>query len=374
MEEINGILTQRFLGIPLQVFLRSALIIAATFVVRNFIATRLMDFFARLAEKTEVTWDDEVIAVSKPQVSMLVIVFGVWSALRILPLPVQPFHFHDGIDLLAKVAIIFIFAALAVKYVAILEGELKKRAADPDYWMDAHLTPVVGIGLKACIAIAVFVVTAQTLGYSVSALVASLGIGGVAVALAAKDTLANFFGSIMVMVDKPFRIGEVIKAKEFTGTVEEVGFRSTRIRTLEKSLLIIPNDKIASMPLENMDRIKDKGARMRRVNFTLGIEYRNNAEKTERVVNALRGILEVHPRVSAEARHVFFEGFGQSSLDIFINYFITTADFPEFMKIRQELNLAFMRKLEELGVSPAFPSRTVYLENPEIPPGPKGNS
>lgn len=353
-------------GISCALIARSLGIILATLIARTFAARKIMDFFARLAERTAVEWDDLVIDASKPQVSQLILVFGVWSALRILPLPTEPFHLHNGIDLLAKLLIIGIFTMLALKYVRILEGELKKNAADPDYWMDLHLIPLMAIGLKALLGITVFVIVAQTLGYSVSALVASLGIGGVAVALAAKDTLANFFGSIMVMIDKPFRIGETIKAGDFTGAVEEIGFRSTRIRTLDKTLMVVPNEKIASMNIENFSRIADTHVNMRRVNFVLGLDYKA-AARIEAAVDELRAILAAHPMVATENRQVFFSAFGESSLNIMVNYFVKTGDFASFMAVKQELNLAFMRKLADMGLSPALPGRMVYLEQGTTP-------
>lgn len=357
----------RIAGISCALLARSLGIILATLVVRNFAARKIMDFFARLAERTAVEWDDLVIGASKPQVSQLILVFGIWSALRILPLPTEPFHLHNGIDLLAKLLIIGIFTVLALKYVRILEGELRKNAADPNYWMDLHLIPLMSIGLKALLGITVFVIAAQTLGYSVSALVASLGIGGVAVALAAKDTLANFFGSVMVMIDKPFRIGETIKAGDFTGVVEEIGFRSTRIRTLDKTLMVVPNEKIASMNIENFTRIADTHVNMRRVNFVLGLEYKAGAAQMDKAVEELRAILAAHPMVADENRQVFFSAFGDSSLNILINYFIKTGDFAEFMGVKQEINLAIMRKLADMELSPAFPTRTVYLERGTAP-------
>ncbi len=348
-------------GISCALIARSLGIILATLIARNFVARKIMDLFARLAGRTEVEWDDLVIEASKPQVSQLILVFGIWSALRILPLPTEPFHLHNGIDLLSKLLIISIFTVLALKYIRILEGELKKNAANPDYWMDLHLIPLMSIGLKAVLGITVFVIAAQTLGYSVSALVASLGIGGVAVALAAKDTLANFFGSVMVMIDKPFRIGETIKAGDFTGTVEEIGFRSTRIRTLDKSLMVVPNEKIASMNIENMTRIADTHVNMRRVNFVIGLEYKA-AARIEAAVDELRAILAAHPMVADENRQVFFSAFGESSLNILVNYFVKTGDVARFMAIRQEINLAMMHRLSGMGLSLAFPSHTVYLD------------
>ncbi|MBI5179327.1 MAG: mechanosensitive ion channel family protein [Nitrospinae bacterium] len=365
METFNELMQSELFGIKVQTLSVSLGIIAATLIIRGFIANRVMDLLSRLAGKTEVTWDDEAIEAIRPPFSLFILLFGVWSALKILPLPETPFHLHYAINSVAQIGIVFIAAWAAVRLTAILENELKKKAADPDYWLDTHLVPIISIGLKVAIGIGIFITVAQTLGYSVSALVASLGIGGVAVALAAKDTLANFFGSVMVMTDKPFRIGDLVKGDHFEGVVEEIGFRSTRIRTAEKTVQVVPNDKIASMIVENLDRRKDKGINMRRVNFTLGLEYGTTAEKMERCVNSLRDLLKARPDVSKEGLLVYFTDFGPSSLNILVQYFITTTDYPEYLRIKQEINLAIMRTVEELGIATAFPTQTIHLKKSE---------
>lgn len=363
MTEFLDQLGQRHLwGISYALIARSLGIVLATLVARNFVARKIMGLFSRLAERSAAEWDDLVVEASKPQVSQLILVFGIWSALRILPLPTEPFHLHSATDLLARLLILGVLTRLALKYIRILEAQLGKNAADPDHWMDPHLVPLLSVGLKALLGVTVAVVAAQTLGYSVGALVASLGIGGIAVALAAKDTLANFFGSLMVMIDKPFRIGDVIKTGDFMGTVEEIGWRSTGIRTLDKTLMVVPNEKIAAMGIENFTRIADAHVNMRRVNFTLGLDYKTAPAEMEKAVDALRAMLAEHPMVAEEGRMVFFSGFGDSSLNVLVNYFVKTGDMEKHLAVKQELNLAIMRKLAELGLVVAFPSRTVYLE------------
>ncbi len=362
MDGVNEFLNSSILGIQVRPVAMAIGVILSTIAIREYAAKKVMNILAGFAAKTEVTWDDEVIESLRPPLSLFILLVGVWTAARILHLPEKPFHFHHAADLVAQISIALIIAWTAMRLINIMESELKKKSMNPEYWMDTHLVPVLSIGLKLAFGIGIFVDIAQTLGYSVSALVASLGIGGVAVALAAKDTLANFFGSITVMVDKPFRIGDWVKGDNFDGVVEEIGFRSTRIRTSEKTVKVVPNDKIASMIVENMDRRKDKGINMRRVNFTLGLEYKATAEQMENAVNTLRELLGANNNISEEGRMVFFSDFGESSLNLLISYFIKTTDYQEYLRIRQDVNLAMMRALERLGLAVALPTRTLRIE------------
>ena len=362
MEFYNEAMTSSVFGIQVKLISITLGIILATLVIRRYMADKVMNVLARLASKTEVAWDDEAIEALRSPLSMAILLFGVWSAVKILPLPEKPFHLHYAVNTAAHIALLFIVAWAALRLINILEKEVKKKGLDPEYWLDSHLVPVISIGLKAVLGIGIFVEMAQTLGYSVGALVASLGIGGIAVALAAKDTLANFFGSVMVMLDRPFRIGDWVQGEHFNGVVEEIGFRSTKIRTFEKTVMIIPNDKIVSMIVENMDRRKDAGLNIRRVNFTLGLEYKASAAQVERAVNALRNLLKSHEMISEEGRQVYFSDFGESSLTILVNYYIKTTDFPEYMDVKQNVNLSIMRTLEEMGLSIALPTRSLYIE------------
>ena len=201
-----------------------------------------------------------------------------------------------------------------------------------------------------------FVMIIQNLGYSVSSLLAGLGLGGLAFALAAKDSLANMFGSVTIFTDRPFQIGDWVKTPAVEGVVEDVGFRSTRIRTFEKTLVTIPNSKIANDTIENMD-----ARPIRRIMMTVGVTYATSADQMEQAVEAIREILKTHPHVDQGYWLVYFTGFGASSLDIFIYCFADTKVWADYLDVRQSVNLLVMRKLNELGLEIAFPSQTVYL-------------
>jgi len=197
----------------------------------------------------------------------------------------------------------------------------------------------------------------QLLGYSVSSLLAGLGIGGLAVALALQDTLSNFFGSIFIFVDRPFRVGDMVRIDDVEGTVEEIGFRSTRIRTWPATLVSIPNKTVAESVVDNWSKMPK-----RRVFQTVGVTYETSADQMERAVAAIRKILEDDAGVDPEFLVVRFEDFGASSLDIRVAYFTKATDYAGYLETRERVNLAIMRALEQLGLSIAFPTHTVYFE------------
>ncbi len=257
MSYVESVLSINIAGIPLNLVVVSFTILLATFVVRRYLIKRTLAVLQSAAEKTRTGWDEEFIESIKPPLLLGVVVIGVWLAILVLPLPTAPFDFHDLVYRGGKMAALAIVTWLVIRVISSTEKFLREKAADPEHWLDTSLVPLIVLSLKTLVWITLFVVLAQNLGYSVSGLIASLGIGGVAVALAAKDTLANFFASVMVMIDKPFRIGDWIRSPNFEGVVEEIGFRSTKIRTFGKTVQVVPNDQIANMIVENMDRRKD---------------------------------------------------------------------------------------------------------------------
>jgi MscS family membrane protein len=208
--------------------------------------------------------------------------------------------------------------------------------------------------------IAVFVVlgvllTVQSLGYNVSTLIQGLGIGGLAFALAAQDTLANLFGSIVVAIDQPFKVGEAVSIGTSTGTVEEIGLRSTKIRLVDRSLVIIPNKTVSSEAIVNLSRFTS-----RRVEQVLGLTYATTPEQMEEIVREIRQLIEQEPGVDVTSVQVYFRDYSASSLDIWVAYVARDPDFAQHMALRQRLNLAFMRAVAARGLKFAFLSQTVY--------------
>jgi len=208
---------------------------------------------------------------------------------------------------------------------------------------------VAAIGLGAML---------QVWGINVTALVASLGLGGLAFALAAKDTAANLFGSFALLADKSIRIGEWIKVGGVEGTVEDIGMRTTKIRSFEKSLITVPNQIVSNSPIENFSR---RG--VRRIKMQIGLTYSTTAEQLDNIVKEIRSMLHNHEKISQkETLLVNFESFGDSSLNIFIYAFTNTSNWERYLNIREEIHMKIIKIVEENGSSFAFPSRSIYLE------------
>jgi MscS family membrane protein len=165
------------------------------------------------------------------------------------------------------------------------------------------------------------------------------------------------FGSVTIFTDRPFQVGDWIKASGVEGYVEDVGFRSTRIRTFDKTLVSVPNSKLAGNTIENMD-----ARPVRRVKMTVGVTYETKSDQMRKAVEAVREILRSHQGIWQDYWLVYFTDFGASSLDIFIYYFTKSKVWAEYLEVRQDVNLKIMSKLEEMGLEIAFPSQTVYLK------------
>ena len=201
---------------------------------------------------------------------------------------------------------------------------------------------------------AFFVILGTVFNLNVATIIAGLGIGGIAVALAAQDSLQNLLGSFTIFADKPFLVGDLVRIDKFEGTVEKVGFRSTVIRTLDKTLVIIPNKKMVDSPLENLSL-----RNLRRVKFKIGLRYDTSAEVIRKICEEVQKVVNDHP-VTNEDTLVTFDSFGDSILNIQVLYFISIVDYNDYMRIRQDLNYKIMAIVEENGADFAFPSQTVF--------------
>ncbi|MBC7978269.1 MAG: mechanosensitive ion channel family protein, partial [Myxococcales bacterium] len=203
------------------------------------------------------------------------------------------------------------------------------------------------------------VVALAQLGVSVASLVAGLGIGGLAVALAAQNTLENLFGTLAIGVDQPMREGDFVKVYDFVGTVEQIGLRSTRVRTLDRTVVTIPNGELSNQRIESYT-VRDR----LRLATTIGLVRETTALQLRSVLAALEAILRRHAKIWPDSVVVRFKELASSSLDIEIMAWFQTSDWAEFQGIRQDVLLDFMAAIEAAGSAIAFPTRTVHLTSP----------
>lgn len=260
-----------------------------------------------------------------------------------------------------------VLAAVAVAYalyrlVDVVEHYLNKLVSKTETKLDDMLVPVVRKSLRITIAIvaALFISEAVLGEGQVKTLLLSAGVGGIAIALAAKDTIANFFGSVTIFADRPFQINELVKIDGHYGSVEEVGFRSSRIRTLQGHLVTIPNNTIANTAVENVGR---RPFIRRTSNIT--ITYDSGPEKTQRAVEIMKEVLSKVPEVNSDSEkppRVYFSDFNDWALNIYMSYWVKPPDYWLYQEVNERVNFEIMKRFEAEGIGFAFPSQTLYLK------------
>ena len=345
---------------------------AATFVLvlAGLVLKKVSDhlFKARiipLLKRTPYAFDHQVAEAASRPVGWALVLLALAGAFAVLPLPERPnvagVVFGALKVLLAADVVWFLFRLVDVA-VAYLTG----LAARTDSTLDDQLIPAVRKALKAAIAVIGFVWGVQLLGYSVSGLIAGLGIGGLAVALALQDTLGNFFGSIVIFIDRPFVVGDWVKIGDAEGVVEEIGFRSTRIRTWPATLVTIPNKTVAAATIDNWSRMPK-----RRVSQTVRLPLDTTPEKLTQAVDAIREIVQSDEGVHEGFKLVCFTDFGESSLDILLYYFTAATAWADHLAVRSRINLAILRRLDALGLALALPAQQLRIEPEPANDGPQ---
>lgn len=339
----------QWLGMLLTIFL-------GTVVGRAFVAltTALVRGYLRRRE-TEIDRDAALRAVRPLGMLVMLMVWGL--GILWLGLPVGVFNLYYRA---LKVVAVVVAGVSAYRFIDVLSDVLGRRAERTDSEYDNMLVPLVCRSLKVFVAAVALVIVAQALGTDLTALVASLGIGGLALALAAQDTVSNFFGSLMVIVDRPFKVGDWVVVGDVEGTVEEVGFRSTRIRTFYNSLITLPNSNLIKASVDNLgDR------RFRRWSTRLGLAYNTPPEKIDAFCEGIRELVRRHPYTRKDYFHIYFNEFGADSLEIMVYVFFETPDWATELRERHRLGVDIIRLGADLGIEFAFPTQTLYMRREE---------
>lgn len=353
---LESVLQQTFLGISLGRFAIAFLIVMVAFVLKKVLNHIFFKVLFPLAAKTRSRYDDQFFQAIRKPAEWLVVIIGTFSAIQLLRLPVEPIDLRNGAVSLFKVLVTIDVAWVLFNLIGLVETFLEGWVSKTESTLDDQLLPFVRKCLRIFVIFLAVIMTIQNLGYSISGLLASLGIGGLAVALAAKDTLSNIFGSIMILLDRPFHVGDWVKAGDLEGIVEEVGFRSTKIRTFGKTQITVPNNVIANLAVDNISRRPN-----RRINITVGVTYETKPEQMRQAVAGIREMLCNHPAIDQDFILVNFTEFGASSLDILVYCFTRTVVWAEYLAAREDVNLKIMEILDGLGLEIAFPSRSIYL-------------
>ena len=256
-----------------------------------------------------------------------------------------------------KLFLCIVMTWIALRVTIFIGSVMVARAAETETKTDDQIVPfLIEIIKIVVVVVAVFITLGTVFDVDIAALVAGLGVGGLALALAAKESLENLLASFMIFFDKPFVVGDFVSVKGETGVVEKIGFRSTRIRTLEKSYLTIPNMLMVSDVLDNLSM-----RTVRRVSFNIGVLYGTTEEQLKSIVDDIQKLVDEHPNTNQDGEIHFME-FGPSSLDIMVLYYIDTMDWGVYLRIKEEINFKIMNIVSSHGADFAFPTQTIHLE------------
>ncbi|MCP4678842.1 MAG: mechanosensitive ion channel family protein [Deltaproteobacteria bacterium] len=362
MDQLVEFLKTEYLGIALWVYASAFGSILVGFIgkkITNVIFVKLIE----ATEKTKLAIDDVLLkALSKPA-EWAVVTGGVFLALVILPVPKEPVDIARFVRSVLVGTSVALGIWFAMRLMDGLTGIWEKKAAQTETKLDDQLVPIVRRSSKVFLFVIGVVLILQNLGYSVGSLLAGLGIGGVAVAMASKDTIANLFGSLVVFLDKPFHIGDWIEMGAVEGTVEEVGLRTTRVRTFANSLVTVPNLKFTTNTINNWSRMKK-----RRIKMTVGVKCSASAEQMDELVLKLREIIDTDEKIRNDFYLVNFDNLGPSSFDVFIYCFTQTTNWAEFLQAKQEFLLKIIKCVRGLGLDFAYPTQSLHVESlPEDP-------
>lgn len=305
--------------------------------------------------------DHDLVHKSLKPMGSLAMVLIWWFGISWLGLPLGVLRWFAT---LVEVVLILTASLTAYRLVNVLTDVMTKRALQTESRYDDLLVPLIRTSLKLLVFVVAFVLLAETFDRNFTGILAGLGIGGLAFALAAQDTIGNLFGSLTVLLDRPFQVGDWVVVGSVEGTVEEVGFRSTRIRTFYNSKITLPNSQLTTASVDNLGDRK-----YRRWSTRLGLAYDTPPEKIDAFCEGVKEIILRHPNTRKDYFHVAFNEFGPSALEIMLYVFFVTPDWSEELKERHRLAVDIVRLAKELGVEFAFPTQTLYLRQEQRSPG-----
>jgi MscS family membrane protein len=349
-------LEQTFYGNTVLHWAVALAIVVATILVGRVVYWLFKNIARKFTEKTQTKFDDILIDTIEEPLTFVLSLAGLYWAISTLVLPLAlSTWIANGYYFLIIVTgawlITRLFDALVQEYVA-------PKVADSDSDLDDQILPIVRKGVKSIIWIVAIIVGLDNAGYDVGALLAGLGIGGLAFAMAARDTVANLFGGFTIFTDKPFTINDRIVIDGVDGTVKEIGVRSTRLQTLAGRLVVIPNAKFSDSIIENITSEPS-----RKVTLNLGLTYDMKPEQLQQAMDLLKEIATEHNDALEEKTLIGFNAFGDFSLNIMFAYYIRPG--ANILNAQTSVNLAIYKRFADSGLDFAFPSQTVYHKSVE---------
>lgn len=369
MDDIRAYLSYEFLGNTVAAYLWAAAILLFGFIFKTLLSKLITGIIFKLVKR----FADEEGQVSLKRfliqpLEMVVFLVFLFLAVNVLSYPIG---FGGPIlqMLLFRIYQIFIIAAITwviTRFIDFVGLVFQRRASRTASKLDDQLVPFFIDFLKVMIYIFAFlVVLGSVFNVNVAGMVAGLGVGGLAIAFAAKESLENLLASFTIFLDHPFVVGDLVEVGGITGVVEKIGFRSTRIRTLEKTFVTVPNKSMIDKPLNNLSL-----RTFRRVQFDVNLTYDTSSAQIKAITTELQEFIDNHPQTNQDGR-IRFQNLGASSKDVMVLYFVEALDWNEFINIKEEVAYKIVEIVEKHGADFAFPTQTLHLFNESQKPTPK---
>lgn len=347
------ILTTYFFNLTYGQIILAILVFIATLFVRPIVIKILISFLKKIASKTKTKYDYRVVVNLEKPLKFTFLTVGLYIFVSLLYLN------NRVINLTLASMAIFSFFWIVVAILEGLQGMIYQALAKVSKELSSELARFIIRIIKIVIWVMAISSILSIWGVNVTALIASLGIGGLAFALAAKDTAANLFGSIAIMVDKSIKVGDWVKVDNVEGIVEDIGMRTTKIRTFKKSLVAIPNSIVANSHIENFSR-RD----IRRIKTSIGVTYNTSVGQIQNIIKDIKSMLKSHSGIAQDQTMIVnLNNFGDSAQEILIYTFTNTSNWQEYLNIKEDIYYKIKEIIAKYGSDFAFPSESIYIES-----------
>lgn len=339
-----------------EIWLTQLFVVVFATVSINFVLMRIVDLAQRLTTRTESLWDDALLEAARIPVRLLIWLVGLSVAVDILN-NVAETELFEYVPVARRIAFIVILALFLNRFISFIEHNVvdPNRLNKP---MDQTTAKAIAKLLRVSVVITAGLVVLQTLGYSISGVLAFGGVGGVAVGFAARDLLANFFGGLMIYLDKPFAVGDWVRSpdRQIEGSVEEIGWRLTRIRTFDQRPLYIPNAMFTNIVVENPSRMLN-----RRIYENIGIRYQD-VDRMHHICNDVRAMLNAYAEIDTDRPIiVHFNTYGASHLEFMVYCYTRTIQWVKYHEVKENVLLKIATIVQRHGAEFAFPTRTLHI-------------
>ena len=357
LRSVKDFLETSYYGNPVSAWLVALAVLLGGFALLSFVKRLLIKRISRFAAHTSTSLDDLAVVLLERTRPYFLFFVALGGALLLLQLGT----WRTGLRQLSVVVLLLQMAVWGNAAITFWLARIITSRREGEHADLGSVTTLNALGVLARVVVwvVIFLLALQNFGVNITALITGLGIAGIAVALAVQNVLGDVLASLSIVIDKPFVIGDYIVVDTFMGTVEDVGLRTTRLKSLSGEQIIFSNAELLKARIRNYKRMIE-----RRAAFTIGLQYDTPADKVELVPQIIRELITSIPQTRLDRTH--FKGFGDSSLDVETVYFVLVPEYNVFMDIQQQINLALLRRFAEEGIEFAFPTRTVMLKG-ELP-------